>query len=144
MYLDTSYIVKAYLREPGTPAILRLLAGRTDLSSCAHARVELYSAITRQQRDGHLAPRAAQKAIASFEQDCQAGRWFWWPMDENLIRETCLRLQSIGAVSPARTLDALHLTCAAMHGFEEIHSHDRHMIAAAPSFGLTGIDIIED
>lgn len=37
-----------------------------------------------------------------------------------------------------RTLDALHLVSAADSGFGEILTNDRHMLAAAPHFGLAG------
>lgn len=33
-------------------------------------------------------------------------------------------------------IDALHLTCARRHGHEHIYSNDRHLLLAAPHFGL--------
>ncbi|MGH9837847.1 MAG: hypothetical protein ACREEM_03595 [Blastocatellia bacterium] len=41
-----------------------------------------------------------------------------------------------------RTVDAIHLTCASSYGFQEIYSNDRHLLAAALHFKLTGTNII--
>lgn len=37
-----------------------------------------------------------------------------------------------------RAADALHLASASAHGFREIYSNDRHVLASAPLFGLRG------
>jgi predicted nucleic acid-binding protein len=66
----------------------------------------------------------------------------WLPVTEAIVD----RVESIFASAPAstnlRAADALHLACAAEHGFTEVHSNDRLFLAAAPIFGLKGVNVI--
>ena len=41
-----------------------------------------------------------------------------------------------------RTGDAVHLISAREHGFQEIYSSDRHLLAPAPHVGIAGLDVI--
>jgi len=43
-----------------------------------------------------------------------------------------------------RSGDALHLACAEEHGFEEVYTSDRHMLAAARYFHVTGVNVLTD
>lgn len=142
IYLDTSYIVKCYLRETGTEAVLAWLHGKSGLSCCLHGRVELFAAIRRHVREGRLSEKNAQSSLRLLARDEKAGIWQWIPISAELIQETCQRIASLRSNVYLRAADALHLACAAQNGFRTIHSHDRHLLAAAEYFGLEGKDIL--
>ncbi len=120
IYLDTSYIVKCYLREPGTERILAWLQGKTGLTCCSHGRLELYAAIKRHVREGRLSEKQAAGSFRLLEQDEIAGIWHWIPVSEGLIRKACRRVASLKATVRVRAADALHLTCAAENGFTAV------------------------
>jgi predicted nucleic acid-binding protein len=68
--------------------------------------------------------------------------WTWLPFDQAVqkaVTQTCLQLDQSTFV---RAGDAVHLATAALHGFSDIYSHDRHLLLAAPKFGLTGKDVL--
>ena len=128
MYLDTSYIVKCYLREPGTEEILAWLEGRTGLSCCLHGRLEFVAAVKRHVREKRLSLRDGQAVCRRLEVDERAGLWRWFSVTDAMVQSACQRLEA--------------LTCALEHGFDTVYSHDEHLLAAAPAFGLKGVDIL--
>jgi len=142
IYLDTSYIVKCYLREPGTETLLAWLEGKSGLTCCLHGRLEFYAAVKRHVREGRLSDRSASASFRLLVRDERDGIWNWIPVSEGLIREACRRTASLRPSLFVRAADALHLTCAAENGFGAIYSHDRHLLAAAEHFGLEGIDVL--
>ncbi|RBP42511.1 PIN domain-containing protein [Roseimicrobium gellanilyticum] len=77
----------------------------------------------------------------SFELDSAQGLWQWQPVDEALLTTAAKRMRTLSSNLFLRSADALHLTCAAEKGFLAIHTSDRHMLAAAPAFGLLGVTL---
>jgi uncharacterized protein len=142
IYLDTSYIAKCYLHEPGTDIVLGWLQGKSGLSCCLHGRLELLSAFKRHVREGRLTEKLFRASLRLLEKDEKAGIWDWIPASAELIHEACKQVASLRSNIPVRAADALHLVCAAENGFTSIYSHDRHMLAAAEYFGLEGKDIL--
>ncbi len=88
--------------------------------------------------------KGVQRALSLFAQDEVQEVWTFFPVANALINSACARLQTLPSTVSCRSADALHLTCASEQGFQEIYSHDRHLLAAAPFFGLKGIDIIPE
>ena len=89
IYLDASYIVKCYLREIGTSAVMALVQGATGCSSAAHARIEVWSAIHRRMRDKTISFPDARDVWRQFEQDETLGVWRWLSLTHIVIRRAC-------------------------------------------------------
>ena len=140
--LDTSYLAKFYLDEAHAPAVVSWAEGKGDFVCAAHGRLELVATFKRQQREGAITPTQLGALIRTHEQDEAIGLLRWLPLDLALIRTACARMAKLPPAAFLRAADALHLACAAEHGFTEVYSNDRHFLAAAPLFGLKGINII--
>ncbi len=142
LYFDSNYILKCYLPEPDAH-LVRALAARPVAKCCSMwGRVEVVAALHRKLREGSLT-RSSQKLLwTRFEVDEAAGVWTWLPFDQAVqkaVAQTCLKLDAPVFI---RAGDALHLVTAALHGFPEIYSHDKHLLKAAPEFGVQGKDVL--
>ena len=88
-------------------------------------------------------PADFQRLIAQFSEDVASTAIVLLPLTDPILE----RVETVFANAPAttylRSADALHLATAAEHGFTEIHSNDKHLLAAAPLFGLRGVNIIQ-
>jgi uncharacterized protein len=73
-YLDTSALVKLYVREPGTEQVLRLAsasAGNT-LAILTLAQVEIRSALRRRERAGEIASSMVIQLLERFQRHLEA------------------------------------------------------------------------
>lgn len=143
IYLDSSYLVKLYVREPGSEAVEAWLADQDgQVVCCLHGRLEMFAAFKRQQRERQLSEAQFRATVKRLEQEEKAGVIRWLPVDALLMTSACERLRKLPSAVFLRSADALHLACAADAGLREIYSHDRHLLAAASHFGLKGRDVI--
>jgi predicted nucleic acid-binding protein len=141
-FFDTSYVVRFYLEDAGFDAV-RDLAGTVRCVAAAwHAQAEVIAALHRAFRERRMAQDVFQAALEQFIDDSQDGLVDWLPLTEGVQQ----RLEHAFRTAPAtiflRGADALHLACAAEHGFKEVYSNDRQFLAAAPLFGLRGVNVI--
>lgn len=133
-YIDTSAMVKRYVRESGGPAVRKLVA-RYSLVSSVILPVELYSAFVRRTREGSLATVALPRLFTRVGAD--RTRWTLIGTTPEVVNEA----QSLVENYPLRALDALHVASARvfqqqMQGPLLFISADRRQLAAASREGL--------
>ncbi len=144
LYLDSAYIAKCYLHEPGTDAVLDLVESSRVRYSSALARVEVESVFHRHFREGNLTRRDYRKTVDRFARERDEGLWQWLPVTDVLIQAASSAFRSLAPTVFLRSADCIHLTTAQQAGFTEVYSNDRHLLAAAVHFSLTGRNVIEE
>ena len=141
IYLDSSYIFKCYINEPGTARVLALVQNSSGCGSGLHARAEFWSGLHRRVCEAVTATEDARKIWRQFEQDERAGVWHWLPLNDVVVRRACEVFEKLPSDVFLRSADALHLACAAENRFTEVYSSDRTLLTAAPHFGLNGVNV---
>lgn len=142
IYLDTSYIIKAYVNEPGSTEVLDLLEEIPGRAAAMHGRAEFWAGIHRHLREGELSRKQAGDVWRQFVRDEQEGLWHWLPLNEAVVRRSCAVFESLERSVFLRSADALHLACAVVNGFGEIYSNDHRLLSAAPYFGIRPANVI--
>ena len=141
IYLDAAYIAKFYVDEPDSERVRAFLVTAQPAVSCVHAIAEVASVFHRKLREGTVPQADFDFFCAQFEADCATGLWTWLPLPESLAHTARRKISGLPPTTFLRAADALHLTCAAEEGCTAIHTSDRHMTAAAPSFGLQAVTL---
>jgi predicted nucleic acid-binding protein len=138
LYFDTAYLGKCYWNEPeGT--LVRELARRADgLYSSAICIAEMACLMHRKSREGPVTLADAVIRRDLFLDDLNSGVITTVPVMDRLLRRVEATTRALPPSCYLRTFDALHLVTAADSGFSEVWTNDRHMLAAAPHFGLVG------
>lgn len=141
-YYDTSYLFKLQCPENGSEEVRAHAATVERLFCSLHGRAEFVSAAHRKVQEGTASTAHLQALIAQLHVDSAAGAIQWLVISEAHIE----RFENVFRIAPAttylRAADAIHLASAAEEGFSEIYSNDKRLLAAAPLFGLRGINVI--
>jgi len=138
VYLDSAYIVKFYVNEPESAAVRNLIAKADVLSSTNLAVAEVTCALHRHMREGSLNRKQISELLAAFLDHIHDGVWSLVPLTDGLLNRTALLVRAMPEGVPLRAADAIHLTTALDLGEREVWTNDRHLLAAAPHFGLLG------
>ena len=142
IYFDSAYLAKCYLREPGYREVRALADSAGHLLSVAFAKIEVAAVFHRHLREGRLRPAARKQILIQFTQDCADGVIMFLPISPALLEVAQSAYRTLPSTVFLRSADCLHLAAAREAGFAEIHSNDRHLLAAAPRFGLRGVNVI--
>jgi predicted nucleic acid-binding protein len=142
LYFDASYLFRLYSTEPGSDSVHALAGGGDIIATAWHGRAEFASILLRKRRESALSTDVVEEIRQQIRDDRENGVIVFLPLTELTI----VRLETVLATAPSstnlRAADALHLACAAEHRFTEVHSNDKHFLAAAPLFGLRGVNVI--
>lgn len=131
IYLDTSALVKKYVREPGTGLMRQLLERVTHSFTSKIAYAEIQTALARRYREGDLSRDRLDKIVRSFEQDWQA------LTQVEVSSEILANTRHLVRRYPLRGADVIHLSSALWvakalkHPLQFISSDDRLLDAAA-------------
>jgi hypothetical protein len=138
VYFDTSYIAKFYFNEPESPRVRALVRKADTIRSSLWALAEFHAVLHRRIREGASSPSDARELALRFSEHIDDGLWNLIPVNEGLLRRTSALMVSAPRDLFIRTADAVHLTTARDIGERAVWTNDRHMLAAAGYFGLTG------
>lgn len=138
-YFDSAYIAKFYVDEPESNAVRRLAESLGRVHCSALGRVEVATVFHRKWREGAFTESAFREVSAQFTDDSAAGLWTWISITDKLIIDTAESIRTLGKTTTIRSADALHLICAKSHGLRRVYTNDRHMLLAAPVFGVDAV-----
>ena len=142
IYFDSTYLAKCYLPEIGHQEVRAVASQAGSLRSVALAQVEVASVFHRHFREGRIRATALAEYLEQFSQDCAESVISFLPVTPSLLQLSTSTYQNLPATLFLRTADCLHLCAARQAGFKEIFSNDRHMLTAAPHFGLRPVNVI--
>ena len=134
-YLDTSALVKLYVREQGSASVRRLVHAEDLVATSRVAYAEARAAFARRAREAQLGPQALTRVVRTLDHD----------FDSFAVVEVTRELvQRAGALSQTRALrgfDAIHLASALELGallgaLPQFAAYDRRLLAAARAEGL--------
>ncbi len=134
-------MAKCYLNEPDAALVRRLASQAAGLYSSSWCFAELACVFLRHVREGSLTRKQANQLQDLFREDVGSGVWLLLSVSNRVLYRVGKVLREIPETTYLRAGDAVHLVTALDSGFGEIWSNDRHMLKAAPRFGLKGRSI---
>ena len=138
VYFDTAYIAKCYVNEADSTEVRALLRKVGHGTSSALCIPEIAAVLLRHLREGALERKHATQLRDQFMEDVREGVWTTIPLGGAFLDRVAGRIATLDRRTPVRAGDAIHLWAANEAGLGEVWTNDRHMLAAAPQFGVKG------
>lgn len=139
---DAAYVGKLYFNEPDSEKVRPFVANCDGIGISGWTRVEFAFTAHRKFREENLTRETIVTALDNFEDDIRAGRWIVFSVTDALLAVVAREVRTLPASVRLRSGDALQIVCAREHGIAEIYSNDKQLLAAAPHFGLKGVNIL--
>jgi predicted nucleic acid-binding protein len=142
-YLDTSALVKLYVREPGTEQVLGLArrAMGNQLAILALAQVEIRSALRRRERAGEIAGAVVTQLVERFQQHLEAV-FLKQDVTQSLLDVSCELVDRHGlfALDAVQLAGYLALKTSAGANTPIFVSADRQLLEAAEAESIPVLD----
>lgn len=106
IYLDTSALIKRYIWELGSEHIHRVFSANDHIGTSKITYAEVYAALTRRKREGHLSQVRYSRVCRFFEREWPA--YLITELHEEVLRLT----RDLIKKYPLRAYDAVHLASA--------------------------------
>jgi predicted nucleic acid-binding protein len=135
MYLDSCVIVKLVSHEPDSPAWHALVAGHAVVTS-ELAVAEVRSALLTKERTGRISRQARLAGWRLFQDKVRDQEFFLLPLDRHVIERAGAVIDQCHPKVALRTLDAIHVATAELHGGEQMCSSDQRVCDASDLIGL--------
>jgi predicted nucleic acid-binding protein len=135
MYLDSCIIVKLVSREPDSEAYHTLVAGHPAVTS-ELAVTEVRSALLAKERLGRISRQARMTGWRLFKDKVREQEFVLLPLNRQVIERAGGVIEQCHPAIPLRTLDAIHVATAELHGADELCSSDLRVRDAARALSL--------
>ena len=137
IYLDTSALLKLYIREADSETVQAYVMAQDDpLPVWELQHAELINALRLKVFWSELADAQVDALIALFEQRLRRGQYFFPDIDRAELMETFRRLSKETPTLGCRTMDILHVACALQLAPERFISFDERQRVLAARAGL--------
>ena len=136
MYLDSCVIVKLVSHEPDSEAFHGIVAGQSIVTS-ELAVAEVRSALLTKERAGRISREARVTGWRLFQNKVRDQEFILLPLNRHVIERAGTVIDQCHPNVALRTLDAIHVATAELHGGEQMCSSDRRVCEASDFIGLS-------
>jgi predicted nucleic acid-binding protein len=135
MYLDSCVIVKLVSHEPDSEAYHRTVAGQWVVTS-ELAVAEVRSALLTKERAGRISRQARLAGWRMFQEKLRDQEIELLPLSRQVIERAGAVIDQCHPSVALRTLDAIHVATAELHGGDTMCSSDQRVCEASEFIGL--------
>jgi uncharacterized protein len=136
MYLDSCVIVKLVSHEPDSAAYNGIVSGQRIVTS-ELAVAEVRSALLAKERAGRISRHARVTGWRLFQDKVRDQEFVLLPLNRQVIERAGAVIDQCHPSVPLRTLDAIHVATAELHGGEQMCSSDQRVCRASDVIGLS-------
>lgn len=142
MYLDSCVIVKLVSHEPDSAAYHAIVAGQPIVTS-ELAVAEVRSALLAKERAGRISRQDRLTGWRLFQEKVFEQEFVLLPLSRHVIERAGGVIDQCHPHVALRTLDAIHVATAELHGSERMCSSDQRVCDASDFLGLSPVPLLK-